>query len=47
MKMHVHFQGYGRPLFVLRFSQRTGYKDSTARKPSFLAVLSFWGALAA
>jgi hypothetical protein len=33
-------------LFVLRFAQRSGYKNSTARKPSFLAVLFFWTALA-
>jgi hypothetical protein len=39
--MHVHFQESARPLFVLRFAQRNGYKNSTARKPSFLAELFF------
>jgi len=24
--MHVHFQESARPLFVLRFAQRSGYK---------------------
>jgi hypothetical protein len=31
-------------MFVLRFAQRSGYRNSMAKKPSFLAVLLFLAA---
>jgi len=36
------FKGNGRPKFAMHFVERSGYKKhSTAKKPRFLAVLSF------